>query len=191
MKPRATQLLLVMALMGCAQQRPTLRENVTSARTETVTEFSGPFTLRTRVTSVLYFVRDGKVERICSHVMMRSPNAISRSHQPDEPWQMAVTLTLTNAPAEGGRTTYSLSSTGCSRTTTSHTGLAHAVIGRSHKTNLVGGSIFQSIAENDEALCFVEGNSPFVTRQGMTPAEFGRRNKGSFILVTLKWYTAL
>src|SRR5690348_6543228 len=109
MRPPATLSILAMALMGCAhQQDPLPREDLAVARSQTVASFSGPFTLQSRVKGVLYIVSDGRPERICSHTMMRSPNAISIGRPPDEPWRMTVNLFLTNAPAQNGRTTYSL-----------------------------------------------------------------------------------
>jgi hypothetical protein len=92
--------------------------------------------------------------------MMRSPNAISITHRPDELWQMAVTLLLTNAPAQRGNATYSLSSMGCSRTTTSHAGRIYEAIGRSQTTNLMDKCNLQNISENEEVLFFVEGDRP-------------------------------
>jgi hypothetical protein len=174
----------MMAMVGCTGQRePAPPQDSASARSLTVSSFTGVFRIETRVQATLYLVGHGASQRICNHTMMRSPNV-----EPVAPVEnLELTLLLTNTVPKRGKTEYLLFSMGSSRSATSDPGRTYPTVGRAYK-KLLEGDIFQSIPQNQEAICFAKGDSPFEAQWGMTPGEFARRNKGNFILVTLKWY---
>src|SRR5579864_6876466 len=84
-----------------------------SKSSRTIASFSAHFTSRTRVECVLHIVRSGSVERVCSHLMMRSANATPSEHNVVQPWEMTVTVWMTEQSVGRGETKYSLESTGC------------------------------------------------------------------------------
>src|SRR5258708_6530322 len=91
-----------------------------SKSARTIASFSAHFTPRTRVECVLHMVRSGSVQRVCSHLMMRSANATRSEHDVAKPWKMTVTVWMTEEPVGRGKTTYSLESTGCWGSRDSH-----------------------------------------------------------------------
>jgi hypothetical protein len=78
-----------------------------SRDSRTIASFSVPFAPGTRVESVLYMVRSGATERVCSHTTMRSPETTPATQRVCKPWEKTVTLWLAEEPADEGMTKYS------------------------------------------------------------------------------------
>jgi hypothetical protein len=180
-------LLIVSLLTGCGHevaddfhQLPSTSRNISS--------FSLPFTLKTRARCVLYIVRSGSAERVSTHTMMRSPNAIYLDGTMNDPHEMSVAVSICEKFVRAGKSCYALSSEGASRSTTSDSARVYPTVQHKEAKRLVEGDLAKTVPENEEVLFFVEGDKLAKAEARMTPVAFAKENKGSFLIVTLRWY---
>lgn len=178
-----------------------------SNSSHTIASFVVGFTARTRVECVLYVARLGSVERVCSHRMRRNSEPAPFGDHIGRPWQMTVTVWLSEEPAGQGRTKYSLESTGCWGLTHWHSGRTHETLRVIESCALFGGDLTKDIPEKEAILFYIGGDRrPFnaastrelleaVSRfhrqertRRMTPMQFAEANRGNFVMVTLRWF---
>lgn len=176
--------------------------------TETIASFSVPSIHGIRVECVLHYVRSGAVERICSLVMRPfrdegSPNRRVGHHQ-----QNRFSIWMAKEQSGQDEVKFLLESTGCVAGDSWHCGRHHDDVHLGHRFVLITGDVTQEIPEQDSAILFVGGDAvPFTMAphdgllkqyrlprfradKRMTPMQFAEQNKGTFFVVTLRWYIA-
>jgi len=175
----------------------------------TIASFPASFAQGTRGECALHMVRAGSSERVGSHTTMRSPDAVLPGRRLGEPWELTVTLSLTEEPAGEGKTKYSLEATGYPGPSTWHSGKSYEGLHRSYACALAAGDVTKTIPEKEAALFYIEGDKlPFNAaptkqllnalsrfqaqqrKKRITPMEFAEQSKGNFMVVTLRWYNA-
>jgi hypothetical protein len=178
-----------------------------SKSSHTIASFSVGFTPRTRVECVLYLARLGSVERVCSHLMRKNTEPVPFRDHVGRPWQLTVTVWLSEEPSGQGWTKYSLQSTGCWGSADWHSGRNHESFPILESCVLFGGDLTKGIPEKDAILFYVGGDRrPFnagSTRdllealsrfhrqertKRMTPMQFAEQNRGNFVILTLRWF---
>jgi hypothetical protein len=154
--------------------------------TRNIFSYSLPFTLKTRVRCDLYIVRSGTAERVSTHCMLRSPNAIYMDGTMNDPHEMSVVVSICEKSARQGKSCYSLSSEGASRSTTSDSARVWPTMQHKETKRLIEGELAKAARENEEVLFYVEGDKSARAEPRMTPQAFAMENKGTFLIVTLR-----
>ena len=132
----------------------------------------GTFTLGTRLTATLYYVKSGEVRSISDLTVGRSPNVIGEPYWVD----MKVTLALGNWQVPEGRVTQ-LGSAGHRR------GVGHAgeMVNdvQPHATQTLPGRL----SAGTRRLVYVEGDDGFTVDRSMTVEDFAEVNEGNYLVV--------
>jgi hypothetical protein len=181
---------------------------VLAGQTETIAKFSVPSVRGIRVECVLHYVRSASVERICSHTMRPFRDERAPSRRVGQHVENRFTLWIAKHRVNGGQIKFVLESTGCVAENTWHSGRCQDDLAFTNACLLISGDVTEEVQEEDAAILFVAGNSvPFAVPSGealpstprpyrvrvnnrITPTQFAEQNKGTFMLVTLRWYIA-
>jgi len=174
----------------------------------TIATFSVPSVRGIRVECVLHHVHTGAAECVCVYTMRPFRDEGAPTRRVGQHQENRFTIWIAKQPAGGGKVKFLLESTGCAAEDSWHSGKCHDDLHLSHKYVLITGDVTEEVQEQDSAILFLGGEAvPFPVTfdaalriakrpdrvradKRMTPMQFAERNKGRFLLVTLRWYIA-
>lgn len=167
-----------LAVRGAEPSDPTYEQYFSFAegmKARNILVVEGSFTKGTWLSGSLYLVQRGKITRLNELTVGRSPN------RPDDGiWEnLTITLALGDKETPKGRVT-NLGSRGQSRGTGSCGGIAHTV--KVLKSRTMPGRINST----GEAITYIEGDADPIIDRDLTLEEFGQKNQGNFLVVTLR-----
>ena len=174
--------------------------------TSTIATFLVPSIRGIRVECVSYYIRSGSAEGICSQVMRPFRDERAPKRRAGQHVENPFTVWMAKEPADDGKVKFLLESTGCVAENTWHSGRCHHDLYFTNACVLITGDVTEESQEQEPAILYVGGDTvPFVSpspdvlptpqrayrvraNKRMTPTQFAEQHKGSFMLVTIRWY---
>ena len=152
-------------------------------------DFSIPYSLDIRIKCKLYIIKSGTIKKVCTHIIKRIPDRLNIEKRMNESGKTKVTLQMIEKNTDNNKIRYSLISKGASRTMTTDAGNTYNAIQKKNIKKVINKikNITLIIPEEKEYLLYIIGDNAIQAQYDMSLEEFNNKNKGTYLVVTIKW----